>query len=324
MVSLVRARLGALRFVAPGGVLCSTCAVLLAATVLAVGACSSDDPPGGSSGGNDGGLPGEDGSLVDSPGEPTQGCGTANAPTGALSAQQVSVGASSSRTFELFVPDGHDGKRTFPLVFVFHGDGGTGKNLRSSFKLEAAANGGAIFVYPDGANRTWDVDSKAAANADIKFFDAMVAELSKTYCVDTKKIFATGFSRGAYFANQLGCRRGSVLRGVAAHSGGGPYGANDEYDGNGNLVCPEAPVAAIILHGTADNNVAPSEADDSLKEWRRFDTCKTTNQPYAPSPCVAFDGCAAGRPVVSCRISGLGHQIWPSAPEAIWKFFSAL
>jgi len=39
-----------------------------------------------------------------------------------------------------------------------------------------------------------------------------------------------------------------------------------------------------------------------------------------PSPCVSYDACTAGLPEIYCEIPGLGHQIWPSAPKAVWDF----
>jgi polyhydroxybutyrate depolymerase len=280
-------------------------------------ACGDDASPspfvagngdGGSEGGGDGG-----------PGDPTPGCGATGAATGYQQNQSVMAGG-QTRRYQLFVPAAHDGTKTFPLVFVFHGDGGSGADMRDYLPAEAASNDGGIFVYPDGP-AGWDLDSKAPANDDIAFFDAMVAKLSQSHCVDKQRIFATGYSRGGYFANQLGCRRGSVLRGVVSHAGGGPYGSNDEYDGNGDLVCPEPAVASLVLHGTSDGAVALTEGQSSRNHWRRVNGCSSSNAPQAPSPCVAYGSCT--KPVLYCEIPGLGHTIWSQGASATWAFIAS-
>lgn len=265
-----------------------------------------------------------------SPAQSTTAAPTASAPgprcaanAGYHKGQKLTVNG-DERTYNLFVPS-TAGTRALPVVFVFHGDGGDGDGLRGYYKLEGEAGGGAIFVYPDGANATWDIDTSASSNADYKFFDAMVAAVTKDGCADAKRVFATGYSRGAYFANQLGCWRGGVVRGIAAHEGGGPFGGDGDYDDHGNLACTGKPVAALIAHGTSDDTVRLDEGRKSRDYWRGVDKCKTSTKPFAPSPCVTYDGCAAGQQVVYCEIPGLGHQVWPQGgAKATWAFFSSL
>lgn len=277
----------------------------LAIVVLAGAAACSDDPAPSSS---SGATP-----------SPSGGNGA-----GFVDAQAISVGG-AKRTYALYVPPSHDGSKRYPLVFVFHGDGGTGASIRKAFGLEAVANDAAIFVYPDGEGHSWNLDAKAGANPDIALFDALVSEMKSKWSVDDERIFATGYSSGGYFANQLGCRRGSVLRAVATHAAGGPYGADDEYDDSGNLVCPEPPVAALVSHGTADTTVAPSEGVSSRDHWRRVNACSNATTPHAPSPCVEYIGCAPGRPVVWCEVPGVGHVVWPAeGAKATWSFFASL
>ncbi len=291
------------------------------AAVAALAACSDDtSSTASSSGGSSGGSSSSSSSSSGGGG----GGGGGPAGPGFLDAQKITAGG-AARTYAIYVPPTRDPAKPLPAVFVFHGDGGTGASIRKSFNLEAVAGDAAIFVYPDGEGRSWNLDDKAPANKDIAFFDALVAEVKKTWGADDKRIFATGYSSGGYFANQLGCRRGSVLRAVASHAAGGPYGADDEYDDNGNLVCPEPPVAALASHGTSDGTVALSEGISSRDYWRRVNQCATTTKPHDPSPCVEYTGCAPGRPVVWCEVPGVGHVVWPSeGAKVTWSFFASL
>jgi polyhydroxybutyrate depolymerase len=253
------------------------------------------------------------------PPPPPPPCGSAPNATGFVGRRTLSV-AGVSRTYELFLPPGYDGTTRYPVVLVFHGDGGTGASVRAAFPIEAASSGGAVIAYPDGLGKTWQIDAVAPMARDVAFVDALVTELQGSHCGDGRS-FLTGISRGAYFVNQVACHTSVSLRGVASHAGGGPFGILDrEYDANGNLVCPSPPVAALQVHGTSDGVVSLSEGQASRDHWRRVNACTTTTTSTSPSPCVAYTGCA--RPEVWCAIPGLAHAFWSQAATTTWSFFA--
>jgi polyhydroxybutyrate depolymerase len=316
-------------------------AVGLALTV-GLAACGGSDANGGAassggvgddSGAGDGTAPdpgaGDGSSPINpdgAPPVPSPGCGgNPNVAKGFVGSQGITVGG-VSRSFELFVPNGYDGKKSYPLIFMLHGDGGDGAGLRGYFNLEAEAADGAIFVYPDGINQTWfENDSVDALRGDVAFIDAVAASLGKSHCTDKSRVFTVGFSRGAYFSNMLGCHSKSGLRAVVAHSGGGPFhidGSGTVYDSTGTyFTCPSPPVAAMQIIGTNDD---VTEARKARDYWRRVDNCGSGTTAFDPSPCVAYSGCDAARPEVYCEIPGLGHSIWSSGEKAIWNFLKAM
>ena len=287
--------------------------VLVSSFVLGAGAGCSDDP-----------APPEPTKRV--AGDSSLGCGKAEAPKGVLGNQTVTV-RNNTRTYRAVVPDAHDGKTPLPIVFMFHGSGGDGAGLRSAYDLEGEAQGQAIFVYPDAdrASGTWDLERTAENNIDILMFDAILETLSGSHCVDRKRVFATGYSAGGYFSNQLACRRGSVIRAIASHAGGGPFGQNVEYGDDGKRRCPERPIAALIAHGTEDATVKLEEAQQSREHWRRVNACASGGgTPRDPAPCVSLASCAEDRPVVYCEIPGLGHSVWPeNGAKVTWDFFAS-
>jgi polyhydroxybutyrate depolymerase len=302
-----------------------------AVVALILLACGGDDNNGAATdpdagGGNDDGGNGTDtsttGVTVMTPPAPSAGCGAANVAKGFTMNQSITV-SGVKRTYGVFVPDTYDSKKTFPLVFVLHGDGGTGAGIRGSFTaLETEAAGNAIFVYPDGLNQTWIIDPAAGLLADAGFIDALAADLGKTHCTDNTRLFAVGFSKGAYFANMLACISKTPWRAVVAHSGGGPFyldGIGTTYDTKANdVVCPAKAPATMQIIGDADSLL--SDGQKARDHWIRTNTCKTTTTAFAPSPCVAYDGCAADHPEVYCEIPGMGHEVWSSAAPAIWNF----
>jgi polyhydroxybutyrate depolymerase len=289
---------------------------------------ASGSASGGSTSGSSGDAGGEGGASssgasgsTSSSGAVPPPCGAAGVVGGFAGSQTISVGG-QSRTFQLYLPAGYDGHKTYPILQVFHGDGGNGAGIRGSFAIEAASGGNAIIAYPDGQSATWQIDSYAPMMKDVAFVDAIFTSLSTKYCSDGRN-FLAGFSRGAYFVNQAACRTSSTLRGIMSNSGGGPYGVqSSEFNASGQVACPAPRVAAMQVHGTADGTVALSEGQTTRDYWRGRNACAGTTSAYAPSPCVSYNGCAKAE--IWCQISGMGHTVWPQSPQAAWGFFSSL
>jgi polyhydroxybutyrate depolymerase len=149
----------------------------------------------------------------------------------------------------------------------------------------------------------------------------MVASLEASHCIDESRVFATGYSNGAYFSNQLGCRRGDALRAIAPHAGGGPFAGDDEYDHDGNLKCTGKPPAVMVFHGEADDAVTLDNGLSSLSHWRWANGCSDESAPAGPQPCVSFQGCQ--RDVVWCQLPDQGHSVWSEGPKATWDFFAS-
>lgn len=292
---------------------------------FALVACGSDDdsppasdvndaPVGTSDSGNTNPNPPDSGSP------PGTTCGTVPDKKGFVGSQKIQV-SGDEHSYELFLPNDYDGMKSYPVIFVFHGDGGTGAGIRGYFPIEDASGGAAIIVYPDGPSETWQIDGYDDMMKDIGFIDAVADSLAKTYCVDTSRMFATGFSKGAYFVNQLACRSKTVWKAIVSNSGGGPFGTDDrDWGSDGNLKCPHAPTAALQVQGTDDNTVGPEEGMKARDFWKGANGCKDSTSSYDPSPCVAYDGCA--KPEVWCSVDGLGHSVWSETPKVAWAFFS--
>lgn len=240
------------------------------------------------------------------------GCGRAS-PTGELQAQQILVGG-TTRTYFLSVPTGLDPSRPLPLVFGYHGAGGTGRYTQPLLGLEGGdpsgpGTGNAIFIYPDGVGGGWDLSE---TGADVQMFDALVQFAGANYCVDKRRVFAAGFSFGHTMSNMLGCYRGGAVRAVAG-DGGGIIPSEPDCHGQ------RAP--AWIAYGTNDGYL-PAYGWHTRDFWIARNHCSTDSGPVDPSPCVSFSGCDPGYPVVWCLWPGQ-HE-WPSfAAGGVWRFFSS-
>jgi polyhydroxybutyrate depolymerase len=215
----------------------------------------------------------------------------------------------TSRTYYLVPPTNYNPATAYPLVFVFHGAGGTGENIHGWFKLEQAASGAALFVYPDGLGGIWDLGNNGP---DAKLFDQVVASLSEQWCLDSKAIFAAGFSYGGWAATQMALARPTVVRAIASIAGGGPQGGKKT----------DPAVAAMIIHGTADTAEPIVAGTKSRDHFAATNGCTNGTSSLSPSPCVAYAGCQPGKSVAWCEHAG-AHEIPEFAASGIWSFFLA-
>jgi polyhydroxybutyrate depolymerase len=215
----------------------------------------------------------------------------------------------------------------YPLVLVFHGDGASGPTMRAAYPFEEASGVAAIVVYPSGRNGKWDLYRPEATNEDFAFLDALLANLRSRFTID--RVFAAGFSSGAFFVNQIACRRSGLLKGIAVNAGGAPAEPQDPNATswpNGTTKCANqsSGVAAIVIHGGADDVVATASGDHDAKYWADVNGCERTREPTAPPPCNQHLACPQGLPVVYCEIPGLGHSLWTGGVSSAWAFFQSL
>jgi polyhydroxybutyrate depolymerase len=247
----------------------------------------------------DGGSGQRPSTLGGAPVAGSAGCGVA----GSTGVQNIALTVDgTARTGVFFVPTGYDPSKAYPIVFVFHGDGGTGAGIRTSLDLEPDADGKAIFAYPDGAGETWDSDV-SGTNDDMVFVLAVRDMLRADYCVDTTRTFLTGMSRGGFFVNQLACRYGvAEFAAIAPHSStidpgddnayvygppnpnGGPYMEMGNYDfacpsdGTPYPAHPILPPPAFVIHGECDteSGVEYAEGRRVVEHWGYAAACSTT------------------------------------------------
>ena len=131
-----------------------------------------------------------------------------------------------TRTFVLDLPIGYNPNTPAPLLFAWHGLGGSGAIARGYFGFANVAGETAIIVYPNalpladfGGEAGWDL---SPFGYDFQFFDALYEHLVSTLCVDVGRVFSTGHSFGGYMSNSLGCYRGGRFDAIGPVAGGPP------------------------------------------------------------------------------------------------------
>ena len=229
--------------------------------------------------------------------------------------------AGKERKYLLIEPSRLERGKLYPLVLVFHGDGGGMTSFHEGYPFERASGVEAVVAYPDGLGFTWDLETKLE-NRDVKLVDAIVEELLVKIPIARNKIFATGYSSGGFLSNVIACQRPGLLRAIASNAGGAPYKQLQTWP-NGYAKCPgQEPIAMLALHGESDFGVSLDSGRFSAEYWAYVNGCKTDEMETSGyKECHVYRGCPTGKAVGFCPVPGLGHWVWERAAQATWTFF---
>ena len=105
------------------------------------------------------------------------------------------------RTIRIDIPDNYDNQKPYKLIFGMQCAGGWAGGVQQEgyYGLKPLdTEKTCIFIAPEGNGNTlpWDEDSYI-------LFDELLEYLKKELCIDTTRVFSTGFSYGAMFSNGL-------------------------------------------------------------------------------------------------------------------------
>lgn len=269
---------------------------------------------------------------------------TGNSGCGKALAADLGVSKTTRRTVSsggrersclLHVPANYDIAGAVPVVLNFH-------RIKTAPETQHAISGfepisdreGFILVSPDN-DGGWDRPSPLL---EIAFVREVITNVSADLCVDAKRIFATGFSRGGFMSTWLGCGAPDLVAAIA------PVSGMDEPPAG----CGPLPIMAFhgrldkinpFLGGTSITGRKFAGAIPAMKSWARANGCSDAPEVEQVSPQVqrvSYQGCKAA--TIQFIIDDAGHQ-WPGATmilvgdfstpanlpasELIWAFFKA-
>lgn len=147
---------------------------------------------------------------------PSKGCGKPN------SLKQIFKYKSAGIEHEvrLNVPSDYDNTKPYRLIFGMHCMGGSAKNTVENehyYRLiDIDTEHTSIFVAPHGY--TDGAPWRVSDNKDHTFIGELITYLEDNLCIDTTRVFSTGFSFGAMFTNSLAQDMQHRFRAVAVYS----------------------------------------------------------------------------------------------------------
>lgn len=223
----------------------------------------------------------------------------------------------TTRSYEIYVPPSYDGTTPMPLVLNFHGITADGSVQAASTEMnDAADERGLILVYPNGFENSWNGGvccggAYADGVDDIAYTRAVIAQVGETGCVDTRRVYATGFSNGAIMTHSLACEASDVIAAAAPVSGP-------------RLVEPEQcsaarPMPLLLIQGTDDSLSPYALGEQAFADWREHYECTGERlvEMYASGTCETYDDCAEGGSATFCSIPDHDH-CWPGPLACSW------
>ncbi|HMP77415.1 MAG TPA: PHB depolymerase family esterase [Kiritimatiellia bacterium] len=241
------------------------------------------------------------------------------------------------RWYSVHRPPSADPREPLPLLLNFHGGFGNPDQQRHDTGMDALADAhGFMVVYPAGCGRLprrWLTFNGGICCGyarmenidDVGFTDAVLADVATRYAFDRTRIYATGFSNGAFMCYRLAFERPGLLAAIAPVSG--VLGV-DPVPG---VDYPPLPV--IHFHGLQDQNVAFAggigakardplprrSVEETLSIMRKRNRCPDTassERRIGAARCRTYAPAEGGAPVELWTLDDGGHT-WPGGNSSL-------
>lgn len=309
---------------------------------------------GGTSGG--GGTPGNY-PLKNAPVK-SAGCGTQGKATLVSGGSSVASGLATStrltitsngqtREYIIDIPADYDSNKPYRYFYCSHWIGSTDTAVATGsvtnggatnwgfyglHREAMAANDPAIFVAPQSQGSTWQETDNT------HLFDDILTKVSQSLCIDTSRVFATGFSFGGMITYSLSTNHQKEIRAAVGIA-----------PANYNIYLPSPlphdPIAWMQTTGMSDGtcpwNAGKAQGGEAIAKSRGTDngcTVPATVPTWTSSSptrhiCYDFQGCKANYPTKACTFNGV-HQAAPYdsgsgdngltswIPTESWAFFT--
>lgn len=233
------------------------------------------------------------------------------------------MSSGETREFRVHVPPGYDATKPVALVIALHG---YTQNIDDFMFIthyaEVVDKRGMIVVFPKGKAPVgvpgWNAGSccgsaQSQNTPDVQFMRDMVARIEEDYCIDPKRIFASGFSNGGMLSHRLACEFSERIAAIGAVSGTMAI----------DPCIPKRPVPVLHIHGTSDivvpynNSIAAQTVPQTIDGWVARNFCqpeKSVVYSKGSAKCELYAQCNAD--VELCTIDGGSHE-WPAGGSAM-------
>ncbi len=266
---------------------------------------------------------------------PSKGCGKNSSLVKTKSVEngdrfEMSV-AGLTREYFITLPKNYDNTKPHKLLFAMHCMGSNAEDFvhhapdqdhptpyYGQQKLDTEGN--YIFVAPRG-----DTDGmpwRGGDDKDHQFFDKLLTTMEENYCIDTSRVFVTGFSFGSMFTNSLAQVfqhrvRAAVTYAVAdwniyiPTNAGKPIAWMDVH-GTDDGLCDYKRLNSAITRILKNNGPGGTDVSDEVNVMK-----KHSGNNGEPHVCYDFQKVDPNHPVRVCTWKG-GHQ-WTANDYGGWQ-----
>ena len=241
--------------------------------------------------------------------------------------QQID-GQMVSRPVIIQAPAAPDTATKYPLVFAFHGRGGTNNYWVKTLR-QFTDTGAFIGIYPQGHLNSWNLGPEPSTADDVAFVNTLVETMLTYTNIDSEKMFAIGSSNGAGMVNTLAAKT-QHFKGVAPVA--------SQLIASIDISSQTKAVSIFQVNGGQDD-VIPIDggerfghsffsAYESAQKWAVQFGCDVTptQTTKAGNASYVFSGCMDQAVIQYLRVENAGHGVsgaYPQLWQHIWTFFSS-
>ncbi|MGI9352796.1 MAG: alpha/beta hydrolase family esterase [Rhizobiaceae bacterium] len=157
------------------------------------------------------------------------------------------------RHYRIRLPEGHNGADKIGAIVFAHGYRGSAKGMmKNKAMAELAAKLGVALVATKSYEDDWRIpgvprNTETDGMLELRYFDAVVEDITQRFPIDRNRMMATGFSAGGMMVWNLICHRSQLFAGYAPMAG--------TFWEPEPETCDTPPTNVVHIHGEADKIV---------------------------------------------------------------------
>ena len=246
---------------------------------------------------------------------------------------QIVEGSIQQREYFVRYPS-QPNKSNYPIVFYFHGNGGTAENFYHNLSEvhELIDDNNFIGIFPQGLEESWNLGAEASKADDVAWVGEIIKTISEKSFANSSSVYAVGISNGSSMVNKL-AKESVMLKGIAPIVSQQTLALSKKTPING--------VSVFQINGDDDPLIPVNggvskvqhqfvSAKESAENWAMHSNCSTLpvtfENVWGPYPVKAFvyGNCESNRQVRYYIVEGSGHRGNFgnfALHTAIWNFF---
>ena len=241
--------------------------------------------------------------------------------------------ANLERCWSLLIPSLNSSTNsTLPLVIDMHGYTNTGMHQKALSGFDSlSSNESFAVLWPYGVGNSWNAGRCCGTASseeidDVGFIRELVTNISSQYSINSKRIYATGYSNGCAMAHRLANEASDLISAVACMSFYSLLAESSTYQ----------PISLMEIHGTEDGVVGYDAglfigAKLNFNQWAKMNNCSGSaieTWRDGESFTLTYKNCDGGTEVSLVTIDGGMHNVYPKGgtiydtTQMAWDFMS--